>query len=61
MRAALLLSGLFLICGVAAYFGIPAVLVDGQAIVGVRALVASLIFAVVPPVAVLAWRKVVRK
>jgi len=57
----LLLSGLFLICGVAAFFGVPAVLVGGQPIVGGRALVVSLIFAAVPPVAVLGWRKVVRK
>jgi hypothetical protein len=57
MRAAVLLSGFFLICGVAAFFGIPAVQFDGQAIVGVRGFVTALVAAVVPPIVVLGWRK----
>jgi len=57
MRAAVLLSGFLLICGVAAFFGIPAVGVDGQPIVGVRGFVIALVAAAVPPVVVLGWRK----
>lgn len=57
MRAAVLLSGLFLICGVAALFGVPAVHVDGQVMLGVRGLLAALVAAAVPPIVVLGWRK----
>jgi hypothetical protein len=61
MRAAVLLSGLFLIGGVAAFFGIPAVQVAGQPVTGIAGLVTSLAFAAVPPVAVLGWRRMSRK
>jgi hypothetical protein len=57
MRAAILLSGFFLIGGVAAFFGIPAVQVHGRPVIGVVGLVTSLIFAAVPPVVVLGWRR----
>ncbi len=61
MRAAVLLSGLFLICGVAAFFGIPAVYVDHQPAVGSSGLYIALVAAAVPPVDVLGWRKMSRK
>jgi hypothetical protein len=57
MRVALLLSGLFLICGIAAFFGVPAVGFSGQPIVGVRRFVVGLVAAAVPLVVVLGWRK----
>jgi hypothetical protein len=57
MRAAVLLSCLILICGVAALFGVPAVWVGGRPIVGIAGLVTALLTAAVPPVVVLGWRK----
>jgi hypothetical protein len=57
MRAAVGLSAFFLLCGVAALFGIPAVQFDGQAILGVRGFVIALSVAALPPAAVLGWRR----
>jgi hypothetical protein len=57
MRVAVLLSSLFLICGIAAFFGVPAVGFSGQPIVGVRGLVVALVAAAVPLAVVLGWRK----
>jgi len=57
MRAAVLLSGLFLICGVAALFGILAVQVEGEPVAGAKGFVIALVAALVPPLVVLGWRK----
>jgi len=57
MRAALLLSVLFVIGGLAALFGIPAIYAGGKAVLGVLGFATSLLYAAVPPVVVLAWRK----
>jgi 4-amino-4-deoxy-L-arabinose transferase-like glycosyltransferase len=61
MRAALLLSVMCVICGLAALFGIPAVYVAAKPLFGVVGLAASLVFAVIPPLVVLGWRKYSRK
>jgi hypothetical protein len=61
MRAAVLLSGLCLICGVAALFGVPAVWVGGRPIAGIAGFLIALLVAAVPPVVVLGWRKMSRK
>jgi len=58
MRVAVLLSSFFLICGIAAFFGVPAVGFSGQPIVGVRGFVAGLVAAAVPLLVVSGWRKV---
>ena len=55
------MSGFFLICGVAALFGIPSVQVNGHAIAGVAGFVTALVVAAVPPVVVLGWRKISAK
>jgi hypothetical protein len=60
MRAAILLSVLTAICAVAAGFGYSAVYVAGQSIVGVKGLAFGLAMAIVPPVAVLVWRRASR-
>jgi len=60
MRAAVLLSGLFLICGVAVLLAIPAVLVGGRPIEGIAGFLTALLFAAVPLVVVLGWRLVRR-
>jgi hypothetical protein len=57
MRAAVLLSGLILVCGVAALFGVPAVFAGSHVVVGIRGLVVALAGAAVPPVVVFGWRK----
>jgi hypothetical protein len=57
MRAALLLSLMSLICGVAALFGIPAIWVGGRPIAGIAGLLTALLFAAVPPLVVLGWRE----
>ena len=61
MRAAVLLSVLILICGVAALLGIPAVWVDRQPITGIAGFLTALLGAAIPPVVVLGWRKLTRK
>jgi hypothetical protein len=61
MRAAFLLSGLYLICGVAAFFGVPAIQVHGQTLVGLSGLVVSLAMAAMPPIIVLGWREFRKK
>jgi hypothetical protein len=61
MRAAILLSVLFLICGVAAFFGVPAVHIDGQPVLGVRGFATALIAAAIPPLVVFGWRKIFAK
>ena len=58
MRAAALLSALFIICGIAALFGVPAIYVNHKPVLGVLGLATSLVFAAVPPLMVLGWRKV---
>jgi hypothetical protein len=57
MRAALLLSVLCIVCGLAALVGVPAVYVGGKPVLGVLGFAASLVGAAVPPVWVLSWRK----
>jgi hypothetical protein len=61
MRAALLLSVVCVICGLAALFGIPAVYASAKPLFGVVGLVTSLAFAAIPPLVVLGWRKYSRK
>ena len=57
MRAALLLSVLALVCGVAALFGYPTVSLNSTPAVGLPALLMSMALAAVFPATVLAWRK----
>jgi len=57
MRVAVLLSAFFLICGIAAFFGAPAVNFNGQPVLGVRGFLAGLVVAAVPLLVVLGWRK----
>ena len=61
MRAALLLSVMCVICGLAALFGIPAIYVNAKPLFGVVGLATSLLFASIPPLVVLGWRKYSRK
>ena len=61
MRAAVLLSSLFLICGVAAFFGVPAVHIDGQPVLGVGGFLIALVSAAIPPIVVFGWRKISAK
>ena len=58
MRAAVLMSVFFTICGVAALFGVPAVHVGRKPVLGILGFATALAIAVVPPLAVLAWRKI---
>jgi len=57
MRVALLLSLLFLICGLAAFFGVPAVNFNGRPITGLVGLLIGLLIAAIPPVVVLGFRR----
>jgi hypothetical protein len=57
MRVAVLLSALVVICGVAALFGYPTVAVNGQPVIGLPALLMSVVLAAVFPGAVFLWRK----
>ena len=57
MRAAILLSVLVVICGVAALLGYPTVGVNGNPVVGLPALLISVVLAAVFPGAVFVWRK----
>ena len=57
MRVAMRLSGFFLVCGVAAFFGISAVAFNGKPVVGVMGFVTGLVAAAVPLAIVLGWRK----
>jgi len=61
MRAALLMSVLSVICGIAALFGIPAVYVHHKPLFGVVGLATSLLLGAIPPLVVLGWRKYSRK
>ena len=53
-----MLSGLFIICGTAALFGIPAIYVHYKPVLGILGFIAALVFASIPPLAVLGWRKI---
>ena len=57
MRAAILLSIAFIICGIAALFGVPAIYAFYKPVLGVLGLATSLVYAAVPPLVVLGWRK----
>ena len=57
MRAAILLSTLVLFCGVAALFGYPTVSVNGDPLIGLPALLTSVLLAAVFPGAIFVWRK----
>ena len=57
MRAAVLLSVMCVICGLAALFGIPAVYVASKPVAGIAGFATSIVFAAIPPIVVLAWRK----
>jgi len=57
MRAAWLLSVLFIICGILAWLGYPAVYVGGEPVTGSKGLFLALIAAFFPPLVVLAIRK----
>jgi hypothetical protein len=61
MRAAVLLSVFFVIGGIAALFGVPAIYVNNKPVLGVLGLATSLVFAAVPPLIVLGWRKMKSK
>jgi hypothetical protein len=56
-----LLSSFFLLCGIAAFFGVPAIGFNGEAIDGVRGLITGLIAAAAPLIVVVAWRNISRK
>ena len=58
MRAALLLSVAFVICGIAALIGVPAIYAFHKPVLGVFGLAASLVYAAIPPLVVLSWRKI---
>jgi hypothetical protein len=58
VRAALLLSGFFIIGGTAALFGIPAIYVHYKPVLGILGFLTALVFASIPPLAVLGWRKI---
>jgi hypothetical protein len=61
MRAALLLSIMCVICGLAALFGIPAVYVTSKPVLGVAGFATSIVYAAILPIVVLGWRKYLRK
>jgi hypothetical protein len=61
MRAALLLSVMFVIGGLASLFGVPAIYVAAKPVFGVAGFATSLVFAAIPPLLVLGWRKYSRK
>jgi hypothetical protein len=61
MLAAVLLSSMCVICGLAALFGVPAVYVSSKPVVGVAGFATSIVFAAIPPAVVLAWRKYSRR
>jgi hypothetical protein len=61
MRVAALLSSFFLLCGIAAFFGLPAIGFNGEAIDGARGLITGLMAAAVPLIVVVAWRNMSRK
>jgi hypothetical protein len=56
-RAAVLLSAMFLISGVAAFFGVPAISVHGKPVTGPLGLLVSLAMAATPPLVIVVWRK----
>ena len=57
MRAAILLSVAFIICGIAALFGVPAIYAFYKPVLGAIGFATSLVYAAVPPLLVLGWRK----
>jgi hypothetical protein len=57
MRAAYLLSLMFLIGGVLAVLGYPAIYVAGRPILGLSGLLVALVLAALPPLVVLGFRK----
>ena len=61
MRAAVLLSVAFIIGGLAAFFGVPAIYWNYKPIFGALGFAAALLFAAAPPLVVLGWRKLKRK
>ena len=61
MRAALLLSALIIICGVAALCGVPSVYLRGLPIFGIAGFATALLSAAIPPIAVFGWRKLFPK
>ena len=52
-----MLSGLWIICGIAALFDVPAVHFNHKPVLGVLGFVTSIVLAAVPPLVVLGWRK----
>ena len=58
MRAALLFSLMWIILGLAALFGVPAISVGGKILVGVAGLATALAVGAIPPLVVLGWRKI---
>jgi hypothetical protein len=52
---------MFVICGLAALFGIPAIYVAAKPVFGVAGFATSLVFAAIPPLLVFGWRKYSRK
>ena len=58
MRAAVLLSVLIGICAVAAGFGLPAIYVAGQPVLGFTGFAIGFVGAALPPIAVLVWRNI---
>jgi hypothetical protein len=58
MRVAVPLSAFFLICGIAAFFGVPAVSFNGQPALGLMGFVAGVVVAAVPLLVVLVWRRI---
>ena len=57
MRTAVLLSAAFIICGIAALFGVTAIYVNYKPVLGILGFATLLVFAAVPPLIVLGWRK----
>jgi hypothetical protein len=52
---------MFVTGGLAALFGVPAIYVAAKPVLGAAGFAASLVFAAIPPLLVLGWRKYSRK
>jgi hypothetical protein len=61
MRAAYLLSALFIVGGILAVLGYPAVYAAGRPVTGLSGLLIALVFAALPPLVVLVIRKLRQK
>ncbi len=61
MRAACLLSAMFVICGILAVFGYPTVYIGGRSTVGLSGFALAVVAAALPPLVVLGIRRLRRR